>query len=155
MNIFSKIKKDHDEARGMMDTILATQKSAPRIELFKQLKIAILSHAKSEEKTFYEALKENDKEWAEEIPHFKHEHKEAEDLFEEIEKLGAEESLWWEKFGELRKALMHHMEEEEKRVFKDVKPEIPSEEAKELGARMDMLEEKEKAKLEEEEQKAA
>jgi hemerythrin superfamily protein len=154
MNIFTKIKKDHDEARDIMDEILETPEAEERLELFSQLKIAILSHAKSEEKTFYEALKESD-ELAEEVPYLKHEHKDAENLFNEIDELDADDTMWWEKFGEVRKALMHHMEEEEKKIFKDAKEEIPSDEAKELGERMDELEEKEKDKLMDEEPMAA
>ena len=147
MNIFTKIKRDHDEARDMMNTILETPDADARLELYEELKIAILSHAKSEEKTFYQALKQN-KEWAEEVPHMKKEHKEVEDLFKEIDGLDAESAMWWEKFGEVRQALLHHMDEEEKEVFKEVKPEMPAMESEELGQLMDELEERVKVTLE-------
>lgn len=149
MDIFAKIKRDHDEARDMMDQIIKTPNAKERMALFEALKVAILSHAKSEEKTFYNAIKDIE-EWGEEVPHFKHEHKDAEKLFGEIEQCDPNDTLWWEKFGELRKALTHHMEEEEKEVFPDIKKEFESSEAKELGAEMEKLEEKMKEKLEQE-----
>lgn len=148
MNIYSLIKKDHDAARDLMDRIIDNPKSADRLSMFDELKVAILAHAKAEEKTFYEALKETgDEELIEETPHFKKEHKEAEMLFEEIEGIDPQSHLWWERFGELRKTLTHHMEEEEKEAFPQAKQEIPSDEAKELGEEMEVLEEKQKRKL--------
>lgn len=148
MNIFTLIKKDHDEARGIMDEILATPDMYTRKRLFHELKIAILSHAKSEEETFYKSLRKNgDKEMKNEIPHFKEEHQTVEKLFGEIEKYDFHEYMWWEKFGELRQALMHHMKEEEKEVFPDAKKEIPKKEAKELGTEMEELEEDKKEEL--------
>lgn len=150
MNIYSVIKKDHDEARTMMEQILALPDTRVRLRIFEQLKVAILSHAKSEEKTFYQALKATgDKELTDEVPHFKEEHKEVESLFEQIEKLDSNSPLWWERFGELRQALLHHMKEEEKEVFPEAKKEIESAEASELGERMEVMEDKEKAKLKE------
>ena len=68
MNIYTKIKKDHDEARDMMERILETQDGTARLELFAELKVAILSHAKAEERTFYNALKAANDELAEETP---------------------------------------------------------------------------------------
>jgi hemerythrin superfamily protein len=147
MNIFAKIKRDHDEARDVMEKILDTKNADSRIPLFQKLKVAILSHAISEEKTFYKELKKTDDELAQEVPYLKHEHKDAEALFEEIEELDPNSNQWWEKFGELRKALTHHMEEEEEKIFKDARKEIPKDIAKELGETMEDLEEKEKVKL--------
>lgn len=149
MNIFNIIKRDHDEARAIMDEILETPDADERYELFQQLKVAILSHAKSEEETFYKSLRKNgDKDMKEDIPHFKEEHQEAEQLFEEIEQLDLDEYMWWEKFGELRKALTHHMKEEEKEVFPEAKKDIPQAEAKELGEEMEEMEEEMKEELE-------
>lgn len=148
MNIFSLIKKDHDNARTLMNRILDTRQAQPRLALFEELKTAILSHAKSEEKTFYKALKNEVEDWAEEVPHLTAEHKDVEKLFAEIDKQSPESPLWWEKFGEVRNALLHHMEEEEKEIFKDAKKEIHVAEGKELGEEMEELEEKAKARLE-------
>lgn len=154
MNIFTLIKRDHDEARDLMDQIIKTEAAASRLELYEKLKTSILAHAKSEEKTFYNALKNADDELAEETPHMKKEHKEAEDLFKEIDALEPDYYLWWEKFGELRKALTHHMEEEEKEIFPEAKKEIPTGEAKELGEEMEELEDAMKAKLDKKQQAA-
>ncbi|MGE0755349.1 MAG: hemerythrin domain-containing protein [Alphaproteobacteria bacterium] len=148
MNIFNKIKKDHDEAREIMDKILKTPQVKKRQELFGQLKVAILSHAKSEEETFYKSLRKNgDKEMKEEIPHFKEEHEEVEKLFKSIEKLDPDDYMWWEQFGELRKALTHHMKEEEEDVFPDARKDIPKTEAQEIGEEMADIEEEEKNAL--------
>lgn len=148
MNIYSIIKQDHDQAREIMDEIIVNPPIKKRLALFEELRVAILSHAKAEEKTFYEALKqEGDEDLKEEVPHFVKEHKEAEKLFDEIERIDPGSHLWWERFGELRKALTHHMEEEEKEVFPQAKQEIDTSEATELGQRMETLEEKQKQKL--------
>lgn len=149
MNIYSLIKKDHDEAREIMDEIMAAKDNPDECEqLIEELKLAILSHAKSEEKVFYSALKETgEKELAEEVPHFIKEHKEVEQLFDEICEMEATDPLWWERFGEIRMGLLHHMEEEEQEVFREAKQEIESREAKELGMEMEELEEKVKQRL--------
>ncbi|NBO19489.1 MAG: hypothetical protein EBV03_09760 [Proteobacteria bacterium] len=149
MNIYSLIKKDHDEAREIMEEIMAAKDNPDECEqLIEELKVAILAHAKSEEKIFYSALKETgEEELVEEVPHFIKEHKEVEQMFEEIGELEATDPLWWERFGAIRQALMHHMEEEEQDVFKEAKQEIKAEEAKELGMEMEELEEKVKQRL--------
>ena len=154
MNIFNKIKTDHQEARDIMDNIIKTRDNDERFELFQQLKVAILSHAKSEEKTFYKALNVN-RELKDETPHLKHEHKDAENIFHEIDKEKLNSPEWWEKFGEVRKALLHHMEEEEKEIFPEARKEIDAERAKELGEEMEELQEAIKPEIQEKQDKAA
>lgn len=148
MDIYTLIRRDHDNARDLMDKIIGTEDSRTRLKLFEQLKVAILAHAKAEEKTFYDAMNHSgDKELAEETPHFRKEHKEAEKLFAEVEACNPCDSHWWEKFGELKKTLTHHMEEEEKEIFPTAKKDIPADEAEELGEAMEQLEAKAKRRL--------
>lgn len=149
MNIYSLIKKDHDQARDLMEDIMKAKDDPDEcIEMIQELKVAILAHAKSEEKTFYEAIKDSgDEQLSDRVPEFRKEHREVEEMFAEIENMDPEDQLWWEKFGEIRQALHHHMEEEEKQVFREAKQDIPKEEAKELGHEMEMLEERLKDRL--------
>lgn len=152
MNIYALIKKDHEEARDMMEEILAAR-DRPREceELIRELKTAILAHAKSEEKTFYSALKKAaDAQLAEEVPHLKKDHKQVEMLFEKIDSLKAGDALWWETFGEIRMGLLHHMEEEEKEIFKEARQEFDAQDAQDMGEEMRELEEKWKQQLERE-----
>lgn len=117
MNIYERIKQDHEKHRDLLDKIADTQgNSDERKQWFSELKKDVKSHANAEEQTFYAALIEK-QEGQEKARHSIVEHEEANELFDELEDMDMSNPHWLPKFKELRHELEHHMEEEEEEVF--------------------------------------
>jgi hemerythrin superfamily protein len=140
MDIYNVIQKDHEEAKGIMQKIMSARSETTRKRLLDELMVAIEVHAKTEEQTFYEALRQHE-ETREKAEHGKEEHETVEQLFAQIAKVKPENDKWLILFGEIKMALEHHMKEEEEEMFEKARKVLASSEAKELGKQMENLKE--------------
>lgn len=122
MSIYTYIKKDHDQMRDIMENILeaGNDNIEKRDKLFNELKDQLILHAKSEEKAFYNPLTGFER-TKEEIDHAMEEHKEAEQLLEELTNEDLNGAAWMQKFKKLKDSVEHHMEEEENEIFDDAR----------------------------------
>lgn len=126
MNIYSRLKKDHDEHRDMAKQIMDTSgNSEKRRQLWDKFKPEVVAHANAEEQTFYATLIE-EPDTQEQARHSISEHKEADDLIEELGDMDMSSSGWIQKFEKLKEELEHHMDEEENEVFNEAKQVIDS-----------------------------
>ena len=117
MNIYERIKQDHKYHRELLDKIADTSgDTEERRELFNSLLVDVKSHANAEEQSFYSLLMEK-ADGQEKAQHSVAEHKEANDLFDELEEMEMSNPHWLPKFKELKEELEHHMDEEENEVF--------------------------------------
>ena len=129
MNIYERLIKDHDKQRDIMNKLgKTTGDSLERRTLFEALKLEAESHANAEEQVFYAALIE-DPETQEQTRHSIAEHKETSDLVQELEEKDMSSSGWIQTFEKLKHDLEHHIDEEEKDVFKVAKDIISDEDA--------------------------
>jgi hypothetical protein len=133
MDIFTRIKDDHDKARSLGEKIADTSgDSAERRKLFDQLIAEIEAHAAAEEMTFYQELI-GFEESQEQARHSIAEHKDAADLLKELSELDMSSSSWLTIFKKLQHELEHHMDEEEEDVFALGRQLIDTDKANELG----------------------
>jgi len=117
MNIFEALKKDHEKQRALLNTLTSTSGSSDlRDETFIELKTQLEEHAKYEERNFYKPLLDHDVS-QEMTRHSIAEHKEIDDLVEDLEKLETSAPTWLRKAKELEHLVLHHLEEEEREVF--------------------------------------
>src|ERR1700722_11782860 len=102
MDIYTLIRKDHDEAKTSMTKIqkLPVDRHSERLRLFRPLKDILIAHNESEEESFYVALKEHTQTRAD-ADHSKKEHHEAADMLEELDDEEMEPTEWGEKFASL------------------------------------------------------
>ena len=132
MNIYERLKQDHDKHRQLADEIMQTSgDSEKRRRLWEQFKPEAVAHANAEEQTLYAALIEAP-ETQEQARHSVSEHEEADELIEELDELDMGSGGWLQKFEKLKKELEHHMDEEEKEVFVEARDVIEATEAREL-----------------------
>lgn len=132
MNIYERIVQDHDKHRELAAQIMKTEgNSEERNELWQQFKPEAVAHANAEEQTFYAELIEARKS-QEQARHSVHEHKEADDLIQELDEMDMSSSGWIQKFEKLKDELEHHMDEEENDVFEIARKVISNDLANDL-----------------------
>jgi hemerythrin-like domain-containing protein len=117
MSIYEALKQDHDRHRDMLARLAETEGDSPsRRELWSEFYYDVGAHAAAEEEAFYSPLmKKEDGQ-----PMGRHsvaEHKELDDIIQELEEMEFSSSGWLTRFKTLRHRYEHHLEEEEKEVF--------------------------------------
>ena len=133
MDIYQKLKDDHGKQRGLLGGLEnTTGDSDERKRLFQALKEELEAHAAAEEQTFYAELIAMS-EGHEKARHSVAEHKEADDLIDELSSMDMSEGGWLIRFRHLRERLEHHVDEEEEEVFPLAKKLIKDSRAKELA----------------------
>ncbi len=133
MDIYERIKIDHDLQREMMDKIMETHgDSDERRRLFSEFKLEADSHANAEEQTFYADLIDHH-DSQEQTRHSVAEHKETCDLLDELDEMDMSSAGWIKKFETLKHDLTHHIDEEEEDVFPMAKKLISGKEAEEMA----------------------
>ena len=117
MTIFESLRSDHETQRTLVDLLTKTQgDSDGRNELFARLKRELEAHAGAEERYFYVPLMEHDL-TQEKARHSVAEHKELDDLVEQLEEYDMSGSQWLPTAEKLAHLLTHHLDEEEQEVF--------------------------------------
>ena len=117
MQIYERLTHDHDKHRDLAKRIRATSgDTEERRELWRAFREDVEAHANAEEQSFYAALIERQR-GQEKAQHSIAEHKEIDDLFEEIDALDMSSPAWLTRFKQLAHDLEHHMDEEEEEVF--------------------------------------
>jgi hemerythrin superfamily protein len=156
MDIYTLIRKDHDDAKAVIEKIkkLSDAKHEERMALFRPLKVDLLTHNEAEEESFYAALEEHDKTVAD-AEESEDEHHEAADLLAYLDDDELEAKEWSMKFHQLCTALLDHITKEEGKIFREAKTVLSGESAEKLAALMQDLKQKKKAVLKEEALQAA
>lgn len=143
MNIYQLIKQDHDLQRELAAEIMETSgNSDERHELWNQFKSEALSHANAEEQTLYAKLIEIP-EAQDQARHSVAEHKETNDLIEEIDNTDYSSSGWIQKFEKLKDEIEHHLDEEEADVFELGQKFLSENESEQIGERFEERKEEE------------
>ncbi|WP_425408502.1 hemerythrin domain-containing protein [Hyphococcus sp.] len=138
MDIFERIKKDHDDARVVMKKIKETTERAEktRLKLFTEFKNDMWAHHKVEEAVFYSYLRDDTK-MSKESYEALNEHHVANGLLEELDTFPVDSEEWAVKFGALSESIEHHMDEEEEDFFPKAKKLLSKDQADLLGSRFD------------------
>lgn len=137
MDIYDRLKQDHDRQRDLAAKIAETTgDSDDRHRLWDEFKAEVEAHANAEEQTFYATLIE-DPDTQEKARHSVSEHKDAADLLEELSTLEMSSGGWLQKFKKLKDELEHHVDEEENEVFSKARQVISEDEATRLAEQFD------------------
>ncbi len=141
MDIYSYIVRDHRKVAGLMDDLLSIRLPAVRASLFEQVRTELAIHNAAEERTFYVALANaaQDANTVDKVQHSAREHHEVNDLLDTLHDTPISSEFWLEKFGELKHAVTHHVEEEEGEVFAKARQLLTSAQATQLAIDMDEL----------------
>lgn len=144
MDIYNVIKADHDLHKDLCAKIEETHgDSQERRDLWQALKRDVDAHVAAEEETIY-AVMLADPGMREQGQHSVAEHKEVDDLFEELDGRAFSDPAWLPRFRKLSHDLVHHEDEEETDVFPLLRDRLSGEEAEALGRRFAERKERER-----------
>ena len=149
MDIFSKLKEDHDKVKEIMEEIKNTSSGAhkKRENLFVQLKAELMAHAMVEEAVFYATLRSK-KDLKDDVLEGLNEHRVLDMLLSELDSIPKDNPQWDAKFHFLKELLEHHVEDEECEMFPKAKKVLSDKQAQELGELMTQREDAVKEALE-------
>jgi hemerythrin superfamily protein len=119
LDIFGRLIMDHELHRDLLDALGETQgESEDRAELFERLTREIKSHAAAEEQALYSTMMRKPQ-TTDETRHSVAEHKEIEELLNDLAATPMSSGAWMSKFRTLNERYLHHIDEEEAENFPD------------------------------------
>jgi hemerythrin superfamily protein len=117
-DLMGEIHKDHQEVSQIFKKLEQAGDAAQRKTLLQQLKDELVPHMKAEEKTVYPSLRDDAKE---DVQHALEEHQEADEQMQLLLGTDPMDASFTEKVMQLKDMVEHHVQEEESKVFKDLK----------------------------------
>lgn len=142
-DILSLIEAEHRQVEQLFAEI-ETAENTKLYDYFNQIYKALNLHTRAEELVFYSAMQEYE-ETRKYIQEASEEHEEANALLEELKLLKPTDSEFKTKMSDLKKAVQHHVEEEESEIFSAVRKCMNQEQLTQLGQEFQEA----KAKIEE------
>lgn len=132
MDIFDRIKTDHDTLRAMLERIEGADKESRRA-IFNEFQRELWAHGKVEEAVFYASLTQHREAKAEAMEGL-NEHHMINGLAEELNAMRSDDGAWTAKMQVLGELLRHHLEEEEDELFEEARDALEDARAAELGS---------------------
>lgn len=136
MDPLQRLKKDHTTVKGLFKKIDKAEKPAQKRELFGQIRAELERHTGIEERALYPALKAHEQ-VAELVNESYQEHHVVDLLIGEIARLQPDDEAFDAKVTVLQENVEHHIEEEEKELFKLAKKLLGEAELADLGRLLD------------------
>ena len=113
--LFELLKRDHRQVEKWMTQIEDGSESI-REEVFTTLQDALEKHMQLEEKHFYPQLKKI-KELKDLALDAVEEHEKVKNFLSQLEDLDVDDEEWIPTFTEMRQGVLHHVQDEEKKIF--------------------------------------
>jgi hemerythrin superfamily protein len=132
MDIFNLLKEDHDKVKNLFQKLEKTEETSERDELFGQLEHELTIHSRLEEEHFYPAL-EHDPRTKDLISEALKEHKQVDQVLEDLMDMLPDDGDWDETLKELNRLVEHHVTEEENTMFPKARQVLGEEKAQELA----------------------
>jgi hemerythrin superfamily protein len=140
MNIYKAIKKDHEKVERLLDQLVeASESGNDRWKvLVEKIRDELIPHSRAEEALFYNPIRENEI-TKDVIMHAYAEHAMAETELRTLQAMELINANWTALAKKLRADLLHHVAEEESKVFMAAKQIFSDEEAEQMGAAFEQL----------------
>ncbi|HEY6056701.1 MAG TPA: hemerythrin domain-containing protein [Candidatus Limnocylindrales bacterium] len=137
MDAITMLKADHDKVKDLLSRLEWTTERGikTRQELFATIKGELTVHEVIEEEIFYPALKEHPKA-KELVLEGYEEHHVVDTVMAELERLDVADETWGAKATVMKENVEHHIEEEEREMFKQARQVFGRQELEDLGTRM-------------------
>jgi len=117
MQIYDCLMKDHDEVKNLLTDLIALSddEKEERVRLVGEIRDALIPHARAEESIFYNSIRALDEKSG--VMHSYGEHAAAEGMLRTLQVESGLGAGWRATAKSLKKALEHHIEEEETTLF--------------------------------------
>jgi hemerythrin superfamily protein len=134
-DILDTLKKEHDEVRDLLENLSDAETPAQRRTLVRKIKAALVPHTKAEEKVVYDAviaLRNKDAQMDGHEGYLEHEW--ASKTLQRLEAIANAASPEHKAAGKVLKELVeHHIDEEERSVWRDVKKHFTDDDRKKMN----------------------
>ena len=140
-DVIEILEQDHREVEEMFRELESLrgasteEQQARRKELTEQVTIELVRHSVAEEVIVYPKVENQVS--AEEAEHAREEHAEAEETLHRLEKLDADDPGFDDELATLMAEIRHHIEDEEGRMFADMRRVMDVDELRTLGTRVE------------------
>jgi hypothetical protein len=133
-DLFMLLKQDHERVKDLFEQIFedGEMEGEAQQELFAQIQQELEVHMEGEEKFFYPALEESD-DAREKVLEAYEEHHVAKNVLGEFESMDQDDERWRAKLKVLQELVEHHVQEEEKEIFKLTKKALDKEQIQEIS----------------------
>lgn len=146
MDIYQILSKEHDEVQEMLDQQIEKKKSGRADDhAMKEIQQQLTIHLSGEEKLLYPQLTRSNESKEDAFEAFE-EHHVARNTLNELMRMPPEDERWLAKLKVLKELVDHHVQEEEKNLFKVARKVISSDQAKEIGQKYQQEKEKQLGK---------
>ncbi|MES3038123.1 MAG: hemerythrin domain-containing protein [Bdellovibrionota bacterium] len=134
MLIYDALHKDHEVVRGLLNELVALDYSDENRHsgLIEQIRNELIPHSRAEEKIFYNSLREMDT-GKDVVMHGFQEHMEAEMTLRTLQLKDKIDADWKETALKLKKAIEHHIQEEESKIFTVARQVLTEQEATQMA----------------------
>ena len=147
-DIFNRLKQDHDLHRDLLGKLAAAEGGdGARDALLARFTKEVKAHAAAEEQALYSTMLRKPDTTAE-TRHSVAEHKEIEDLLNDLAATESATAEWSDKFDHLRHRYLHHIDEEEEDNFPEYEKYLTDEDVQHMRSVFDKRKPAEKAQAE-------
>jgi hypothetical protein len=144
MDILDKLKQEHEEVAGLLKKLVDSQKATERKSLLRKIKTALVPHLRAEEAVVYDAvlaLKDKNAKIDGEEGYV--EHNLGDKLLASLGKITNAMSPQFSATSKVLKELVeHHVEEEERNIWSDVKKNFSSDDRTEMNRKFEAAKKK-------------
>lgn len=130
--LFELLKQDHDKVKDLFEEIEEDGEMEAQEDLFSQIQEELEMHMEGEEKFFYPVLEEAE-ETKEKVLESYEEHHVTKMVLGEFGGLSQDDERWKAKVKVLKELVEHHIEEEEKEIFRLAKKALDKEQIQEIA----------------------
>lgn len=128
--IFGTLVEDHDKHRMLLAQLAETSGASPeRAALFEELTYELKGHAAAEEQALWSTILRKPP-VTEDARHAVAEHKEIDDMLNDLAATDMASPGWLRKFSTLREEYLHHIKEEEQEQFVAAEQHLTAEDRK-------------------------
>ncbi|MEK7357991.1 MAG: hemerythrin domain-containing protein [Bdellovibrionota bacterium] len=140
MTIYDALKKDHETVKALLERLVgsADADKETRNQLIAKIRDELVPHSRAEEAVFYNSLREID-ETKDLVAHGYQEHMMAEGLLRTLQVAEKVDIGWQQTARKLQDALLHHIENEEGKIFAAAKRVLAPEEAEAFGEAFEQM----------------
>ncbi|MBL26265.1 MAG: hypothetical protein CMM50_01760 [Rhodospirillaceae bacterium] len=135
MTILEEIRRDHERAKALLETIVEGHDNDARLDAFKEFSSLISAHNQAETEILYRAMEKNEESRFIALEG-EEEHDVADRLLESLKKSSSKTSdRWLARAKVLKELLEHHVEEEEDEAFDKAEEVFSREELEAMGGK--------------------
>jgi hemerythrin superfamily protein len=140
MKIYSALKKDHKKVEELLDRLVVCSEAGDPEwrRLVGEIRGELIPHSRAEEALFYNAIRDTEH-GGEVIAHSYAEHMMADAELRTLEAMQFIDANWTDLAKKLRKDVLHHVEEEESKVFAAARLIFNEDEADQIGEAFERL----------------